>query len=258
MKNRRALFSLLSSSTLTALVVIACSSDPDKSEFKPGAEDAGFDTGPGQFQETDAEPKDAAVSCPPSIPSDFSAASTKLTATPVQKVCEAKDLNDYFSICLSKDANGNAKLKTPECTAWRTAHDSCSKCIEPEDLSGPVLLFADRLYYVYNYAGCVGIVQGKTEKGSCADAINVAQQCGQQACDDCLDQKGAVFTNYASCRKTAQEKDCSDYGKTQTATCTASGYKDAASPSSGADCFDSTNSGEGNFFPRIAGKFCLK
>lgn len=261
MKNHRALFSLLISSTLTALVVIACSSDDGDSVFKPGAEDAGFDTGPGQFTLDDGAPKeDANVTCTPKIPSDFSASGTKLTATPVQQVCAQEDLSGYFAACLAKDAKNNAKLKTQDCTDWRAAHDACAKCIEPEDLSGPVQLFGERLYYLYNFAGCLGIVQGKTDKGSCADAFNVVQECQQQSCDSCVTKPGANFgEDYSKCRNDALTKDCSTYASTRNSTCKATGYLDASVKNSGSECLATVaGEAEGNVFVRLAAKFCKK
>lgn len=258
MKNRRALFSCLTSLTMLMLAVMACEDD-QKSEFDGGGEtpDADFDTGPG-FQKDDATTgdKDAAVSCKPGLPTTFKPA---FTAVAHKDACEYEQLTGYYEHCLATE-NGNAKLRSQECEDWKNeaANSDCAKCIETDDNSGPVQIYNERLYYTLNNAGCVAIKQGNS---TCAEKWDTSAACRRESCKSCLDQKGAVFQNFLDCQSATLQAggDCVKYQSEAETACQATGFKDASAPGSAADCFGKNKEeAQGIVFVRVEGVFCGK
>jgi len=263
MKNRRALFSAITSLTMLAVAVIAACSSDDKSTFPPGDKpnSAVGDTGPGFF--TDAkgnEEKDANVTCKPALPTTFK---PTFKAVDHQDACDFQQLTDYYAHCLANDENGGAKIKSTECSDWRSAaaNSVCSHCIETEDNSGPVQVYNERLYYTLNSAGCIAIKQKAGAVGSCAEKYDTAASCRREACKTCLEQEGAQFQDFIDCEAAtiAARGDCLDYQNTSVEVCGTSGYKDAGSSNSAVDCFgkDKTES-QGDVFVRVEKVFCGK
>ena len=268
MKNRRALFSAITSLTVLTLTIFACGDDDTSTFNKPGQTDASnFDTGPGFNLDSGNQKKDVDVTCSPQIPSSFVAPTIKPATQ--QKVCASTDLVDYFTHCIAADSLGNSKVKSTECSDWRTAHADCSKCIEPPDNSGPVQLWRDRFYYTYNSAGCIGILQNNTAKDSCADANWALDECRRAACDQCFDKAGIEGSDFAMCRSNADADDCKNLKTKRNDICTASGYLDAGSSNSALKCFPANNGSplsctnapkdqECDAFFRLATNYCGK
>lgn len=262
MKNRRALFSALSSVTMLTLAVLAACDDDKTSEFPTDNKvDGGVgDTGPGFNTDAKLPSDDAAVSCKPGLPTTFG---PTFKAVEHQDACDFQQLTDYYAHCLASDAKGSAKIATKECEDWRTAaaNTTCAHCIETEDNSGPVQIYSDRLYYTLNNAGCIAIVQKSGANGSCAEKYDTSASCRREACNTCLSQKGATFDDFLKCEADSLKAggDCVKYQSEAEATCGASGYKDAGSSNSALDCFgkDKTES-QGDVFVRVQGVFCRK
>lgn len=236
MKNRRALFSAITSLTLLTLTIFACGDD-DSSTFNKndGADAANFDTGSGFNVDAKTQDKDADVTCNPQLPTTFTPPTIK--AATQAKVCSSTDLVDYYTHCIAADAQNNAKLKSTECSDWRTAHADCTKCIEPTDNSGPVQIWRDRFYYTYNSAGCIGLLQKNTAKDSCADANWALDECRRASCDACFDKAGIQGNDFNTCRTKADVDDCAKLKTKRNDVCNASGYLDAGSSQSALSCF---------------------
>lgn len=261
MKNRRALFSAITSVTLLTVAVIACSSD-DESKFPPAdkPDSAVGDTGPGFGFDAKTNDKDAAVSCKPALPTTFK---PTFKAVDHQDACDFQQLTDYYAHCLANDEKGGAKINSTECSDWRTAsaNSVCAHCIETDDNSGPVQVYNNRLYYTLNNAGCVAIKQKNGALGSCAEKYDTSASCRRESCKTCLDQEGAVFQNFLDCEAAtlATGGDCVTYQKASEDVCGPTGYRDAGSSLSAVDCFgkDKTES-QGDVFVRVEKVFCGK
>jgi hypothetical protein len=261
MKNRRALFSAITSLTMFTLAIIACGDD-DSSTFQPSKQPdaANFDTGAGFNTDAKQEEKDANVTCKPGLPTSFA---PTFKAVDHQDACEFQQLTDYYAHCLANDAQGNAKLQSTECSDWlaAAANTTCAHCIETTDNSGPVQIYNSRLYYTLNNAGCVAIKQKSGAVGSCAEKYDTAASCRREACKTCLDQKGADFKNFLDCESASLDKggDCVKYQNESNDTCGASGYKDAGSSNSAVDCFGKDkDEPQGDVFTRVMGIYCKK
>jgi hypothetical protein len=262
MKNRRAIFSAITSLTMFTLAILACGDD-DSSTFKPTQQpDAAntFDTGAGFNTDAKKEEKDAAVSCKPALPTTFAPTFKAPTA---QAACEHVQITDYYAHCLANDEKGNAKLKSTECSDWKTAaaNTTCAHCIETDDNTGPVQIYNDRLYFLFNTAGCIALKQANGALGSCAEKYDTATSCRRESCKTCLDQEGANFNNFIDCEKATLNAggDCVKYQNESNDTCGMSGYKDAGVANNALLCFgkDATES-QGDIFTRVATAFCGK
>jgi hypothetical protein len=263
MKNRRAIFSAITSLTMFTLAILACGDDDSASTFKPSAQPDGsssFDTGAGFNTDAKQEQKDAAVSCKPALPTTFAPTFKAPTA---QAACEYQQITDYYAHCLANDDKGNAKLKSTECSDWKAAaaNTTCAHCIETDDNSGPVQIYNDRLYYLFNTAGCIALKQKVGTLGSCAEKYDTATSCRRESCKTCLDQTGANFNNFIDCEKATLNSggDCVKYQNESNETCQTSGYKDAGSSNSAVECFGtSPTQPQGDIFVSVGKVFCGK
>ena len=255
MRNRRAIFSVLTSSCVAlAFVFVACSDDPP-SEFVDPKLDSGTPDRVNGFNTDTGTPSEgsAPVECKPSLPTTFAATFTP----PVKKeVCSAADIKSYYEACLPY-------LTEQPCTDWLAAHADCAKCIEAPDAKGPVQIFESngrpRYYSLFNNAGCIALVQGKSGDDSCAKAYDTAESCERAACDGCFAKPNAQFEDFNACRNLASTTSCKDREATNTAKCYDS-KPNVNAPDGGApQCFaKDKNEDPVEVYKRITSAFCLK
>jgi len=252
MRNRRAIFSVFTSSLIAfAFVVVACKDEEpntfDDAKLDSGVPDRvqGFQTDTGGGFEASTK-----VECKPALPSSFAA-----TFTPPAKkdACTADQIKTYYEACLPN-------LGKQPCKDWLAANTDCGNCIEAPEAKGPVQIFRDRYYYTFNNAGCVALVQGKSGEDSCAKAYDTATNCRRAACDSCFSIEGAQFTDFTACQGLAAGSNaCKGNEATSTERCENAkpGYKD---PDGGApQCFASPSTEDQKLvYARIASAFCLK
>jgi len=256
MRNAFATSGLAVAALLTgAVIVVACSSDPDDSQFPgdPTKADAADDS-PGSFSE--AGPKDAAEAgpntCTPATPNPF----TPTWKAPVKSAaCSTQDLTDYYQACLFNPA---VTEKDGTCTTFKTAHAACVACTEPDDHGGPIQWHADRKFYTLNVAGCITLEQAGTDAGAsnCGEAYNAALDCARQSCLTCITEANS-FPLFQSCQAGVKTTSCKDRETAKTTACGTT-YDGAA------DCFPKGSEttelqGTGlsqSFYLRVMGKTC--
>jgi hypothetical protein len=214
------------------VVVVACSSDPDPSEFPgdPAKNDAGEDS-PGSFSEggtTDAK-EGGPTSCTPSTPNPF----TPTWKVPVKAAaaCSTQDLKEYYTACLF-----NASVTEPDgtCAAYKTAHPACVACTEPDDHGGPIQWHAGRKFYTLNVAGCIALNQEGTDAGAagCGEAYNAAVDCARQSCLTCVTEANS-FLLFSNCQTDVKQTTCQTYETGRSTACGTGG----AAYAGALDCF---------------------
>jgi hypothetical protein len=232
-----------------AMAVVACESD-SSSNFDESEKDGGvIDTGPGFNIDRDTPGKDATgpVNCTPQMPATFSPTWKAPTRTP--NACATQDLADYYDACLT---NHGPDAGDP-CKVWRDAHDACTKCIEPEDKSGPVQWHRDRYYYTLNVAGCLSLLRDEPNEGQCPATYSASIQCQRASCDSCFETQGATFSDFQTCQKGAKATACGTYESKIAQVCGTT-YND---PDGGAyDCFQQNGDTAKSLFARVEGIFC--
>lgn len=255
MRNRRVLVAIVSSSVLSCIGVIACSSDDNKSTFTTTTPDGSFDAGPSIA--SDADPfQDAPLVCKPTISATF--APTWTPPVP-SSACTTSQVDEYYTTCLANDSSGNSQFTKPVCTNWIASAGDCGKCIEKDDLSSPIQVFRDRLYYTLNNAGCIAIEQNDYDPGACGATYDAATQCRRDSCDHCFDQAGTQFSDFTSCQSAADTTGCTEFNQKSTAACV--GYKTAGADGGVPQCFPLTDAGTqedpASFYKRVIGYFCV-
>lgn len=225
------LFGLLALFSAT-VVVVACSSDSDPSEFPgdPAKNDAADDS-PGSFSE--AGLKDAREagpnSCTPSTPNPF----TPVWKAPAKAAaaCSTQDLKDYYTACLF---NAGVTEGDGTCAAYKAAHPTCAACTEPTDQGGPIQWHAGRKFYTLNVAGCIALNQAGTDAGAsgCGEAYNAVIDCARQSCITCITEASS-FPLFSNCQTDVKQSTCKTY---ETARSTACGSGATAYPGA-LDCF---------------------
>ncbi len=237
--------------TFTALV--ACKGDDDQSTFEE------------KFPTTDAEPPGSTfspdsgkgdtggqvgpTSCAPKIPDPFN---PTYTAPAKVEACDDTELAGYYDACLLNPGDATADQK---CKDWRAAHDTCTKCIEPDTKTGPIQWSLDRKLLNLNVAGCVGLVSladGGTS--DCAEAYDKAVQCTRQACEWCIEAGGA-YTAYQTCQTTARGTGvCATLETARQSKCAGI----TGTSGSAKICFPAQGETEKDHYVRVEGIFCGK
>jgi hypothetical protein len=247
-KGRVVLFVTLTTGSF-ALAAAACEDD-GASKFEEREADAAFDSGPGfDLDSNTGQDGSAPVSCDPSLPAAFAPVWKAPTKT---AACSPEDLGDYFDACLT---NQGPDAGNP-CKTWTDAHDTCAKCIEPTDNSGPIQWHRDRYYYTLNVAGCLALERNEPNDGQCPAAYNASIQCQRAACDGCFQAANATFQDFQTCQKSAKGVSCATYESKLGETCGTT-YND---PDGGAyDCFRKGDDADQKVhFVRVEGIFCGK
>ncbi|MBX3187860.1 MAG: hypothetical protein KF819_12630 [Labilithrix sp.] len=157
------------------VAVVACSDDT-RVGFSP--EDSGVDaSGPitpdGSFAEIDAG------GCPPTAPARPIPASAPARFTP--GACTTAEVDGYVQDCLGSDGN--------VCKAFKDANVACAKCIESADTDatwGPIVFYDSRIFYDYNYGGCIANVTDDFATTGCGAAQTRYLACRHAACNACL------------------------------------------------------------------------
>lgn len=253
MRNRRAIFSVLTSSIFVSAVVFVACKDDTPSEFTDPKDDGGNVPDRVQGFKTDGNseleggPK---VECKPSLPTTFKAT---FVAPVKQEACTAAQIDGYYKACLPN-------LDEQPCKDFLAANADCVKCIEAPDAKGPLQIYTvnniPRYYYTLNHAGCIGLVTGKTGDDSCAKAFDTAVNCRRAACDACFTQEGAQYENFTDCQvEAAGSNACKTYETESASKCP--NYRDA--DGGAPDCFSvDVNEDNQKLFTRLANTFCLK
>ncbi len=251
MHKGRAFLSIGLTVGLFALAVAACESETS-SAFDENEKDGGaVDTGPGFNTDGNTTGLDAngPVSCNPSLPATF-----KPEWKPPTKsaACDADELGEYFDKCLTNQAPDAGD----PCKEWATAHDTCAKCIEPTDNTGPIQWYRDRYYYTLNVAGCLAILRNEMAEGQCPETYAASIQCQRASCDDCFRVEHATFPDFQKCQSSARGSACAGY-EGKIGTICGKTYND---PDGGAyDCFRSNqDKDQKQHFVRVEGIFCGK
>jgi hypothetical protein len=231
-----------------SVAMVACDDD-SSSTFNPGDEDAGAgDSGPGFKTDGDTTGTDAKgpIDCTPSMPATF----TPVWKAPTKSnACSQQELGEYFDACLT---NHGPDAGDP-CKDWRDAHDACTKCIEPEDKSGPVQWHRDRYYYTLNVAGCLSLLRNEPNEGQCAATYAASIQCQRDSCDGCFQSGNATFADFQNCQKSAKASACATYEGKIGQVCGTT-YND---PDGGAiECFMASGENARSLYTRVEGIFC--
>jgi hypothetical protein len=215
----------------TVVAIVACSDSSNPSTFT----DNGTDSGPidsGNGFNTDSGPTGGDASpipkCNPSLPGNFDP-TYKAPTKPSPAPCSTPDLGAYYDACA-------ADLKAQACTDWLAANKACGDCIEPDDNTGPIQIFQDRLYLLANTTSCLELV---VKSDTCAKPYDAFNQCVRSACDNCFAPgigltSAEAFNAFNTCEGNAATSSCSKYSDARTAACGVA-YKD---PDGGApQCF---------------------
>jgi hypothetical protein len=231
--------------------VAACGDSGGQNTFPDttDAADAQFDH-PSFDLETGSPDGNIPVSCPPSLPATFAPTWTPPTRA---QVCSPANLSDYYDACRANQTDPDAGPAGPACKAWKAANDTCAKCLEVTDNTGPVQSYKNGLYTL-NTAGCISILRNEPEPKKCPDAYNAVFSCVRTSCIDCLAQPNAQFSDFAGCETNAQKTGCAGYDSTRITVCGPSSTLD--SPDSGAyDCFQNQDDRK-TLYVRVMKIFC--
>lgn len=182
---------------VVALVIVGCSSPRSSGQPQDAAVDDALDV--------------AVLGCPPA-PLDEWTPPAYHPAQPMESVCSALFISDFYSSCVGPSQSSTACAQT-----WGSgadaAHLLCEACLVTPTSSptwGPLVNYGSASgtgTVSVNVAGCVELLD--PSKLGCATSVQQADECQHQACDvTCPVTDATSFARWQACIDTAAATSC--------------------------------------------------
>lgn len=156
----------------------ACSSSPEGS---PGAEPGPADATVEATAPREASAQDAELACEPTALDGPPKWTPPLPRTP--DACSPAEVEGYVQSCLYD-------FDTPAiCEAFKKQNPTCAACLDSNDGDprwGALVFFRQRMYFDFNYGGCVAHVLGDDSEEGCGAAEGRIRECERMACRGCV------------------------------------------------------------------------